>query len=125
MAGANCRVPVSTRTRPSSVSNAVQPENCEANQVRGATSTGPPLQKNLSSSGLLPRMLTNFDGGLSAMSAPYLFVRGHANREADERNSHHPTEAARGPPPACGRALGVLQRGRDERRRQGARAGKR
>src|SRR5580698_421656 len=87
--GANWRVPVSTRTRPSSVSNAVQPENCEANQVLGATSTGPPVQKNLASSGLFPRIVANFAEGFSAIgNARYLIPRHHANRSA---MSKHPT----------------------------------
>src|SRR4029077_3038363 len=69
----NWRVPVSTSTKPSSVSNAVQPENCEANQVRGATSTGPPVQKNFASSGVLPRIDPNFIDGFCAMTGPVIY----------------------------------------------------
>jgi len=57
--GASIAAPESTRTIPSSVSKAVSPLTREANQVRSATSTGPPDQKNLASSGGLPAMVAN------------------------------------------------------------------
>ena len=69
-------VPVSTSTSPSSVSNTVQPENCDANQVRGATSTGPPLQKNFASSGDLPRIVANFAAGFCAIGFPVIYFGG-------------------------------------------------
>ncbi|HEY4113387.1 MAG TPA: class I SAM-dependent rRNA methyltransferase [Rhizomicrobium sp.] len=52
---------------PSSVSNAVTPENCDWNQMRSAASTGPPLQNMVASSGDLPRINANFAAGFSAM----------------------------------------------------------
>src|SRR5580704_9313286 len=81
--GANCFVPVSTRTSPSSVSKAVAPENCDWNQVRGATSTGPPVQKNFASSGVFPRMLANLAAGFSVICFPLKNLRfAHANPSA-------------------------------------------
>jgi hypothetical protein len=43
----------------------VQPLNTDWNQVRSATATGPPDQKNFASSGDLPRIDLNRSVGLS------------------------------------------------------------
>src|ERR1051326_5439936 len=129
--GANCLVPVSTSTMPSSVSKAVTPENCDWNQVRSAAITGPPVQKNLASSGVLPRIWANFAAGFCAMvEAPSCACAAMLTpwalpsaREKHVHPPHHSAEAARRPSRAGRRTLDLLQRDRHGSSDQGAGAG--
>ena len=77
-------MPLSTSTMPSSVSKAVTPLNRDWNQVRSATSIGPPDQKKPASSADFPRMaLKRSDVGLATAFSLGSFLYAETNALMD------------------------------------------